>query len=90
MHQLMLTVDGRQNLSNLFRLEPPWDDVSDVSEIDKQFFFANIIEQFAGAVQYSGDNAAGYARLVMVYRICAELCVNEGKPFKISPSSMNT
>ncbi|KAK6015516.1 hypothetical protein OSTOST_19060 [Ostertagia ostertagi] len=57
----MLTRTGRQKLSETFKLKPPWDDVSDVFEIDKQFFFVSLIEQFAGAVQYSGDNTRGYA-----------------------------
>ncbi|KAK6015305.1 hypothetical protein OSTOST_19272, partial [Ostertagia ostertagi] len=36
------------------QLGTSWDDVSDVSEIDKQFFFANIIEQFAGIASGHG------------------------------------
>ncbi|PIO58220.1 serine carboxypeptidase S28, partial [Teladorsagia circumcincta] len=56
MHQLVLTASGRQNLSDIFSLSPPWDDATDVSETDVQYFFSNIYSQFQGAVQYSGDN----------------------------------
>ncbi|WKX92495.1 hypothetical protein Q1695_010489 [Nippostrongylus brasiliensis] len=61
MHNYVQTREGRQLLSFVFTLNPPWDDVSDVSETDIQYFFANIIGQFQGAVQYSGDNMGGYA-----------------------------
>ncbi|VDO20252.1 unnamed protein product [Haemonchus placei] len=55
-HDRMLTKDGRHEVSNTFSLNPPWDDVSDVFEIDKQFFFWNLLEKFAAAVQYGVDN----------------------------------
>uniref|UniRef100_A0A7I5E9W2 Intestinal prolyl carboxypeptidase 1 n=1 Tax=Haemonchus contortus TaxID=6289 RepID=A0A7I5E9W2_HAECO len=60
-HEKMLSERGREEISKTFKLNPPWDDVSDVFEIDKQFFFWNLMEQFTAAVQYSGDNSGGYA-----------------------------
>ncbi|KJH46054.1 serine carboxypeptidase S28 [Dictyocaulus viviparus] len=61
MHQLSMTKEGRKSLSDTFRLEPPWNESTNVTETDVQFFFSNIYSQFQGAVQYSGDNRGSYA-----------------------------
>ncbi|KAK5978825.1 hypothetical protein GCK32_017808 [Trichostrongylus colubriformis] len=61
MHRMVLTREGRQNLSHIFTLNPPWTSDSNVSDIDVQYFFSNIYSQFQGAVQYSGDNREGYS-----------------------------
>ncbi|KAK6037561.1 serine carboxypeptidase S28 [Cooperia oncophora] len=62
------------------RLSPPWDDVTDVSEIDVQFFFSNIYSQFQGAVQYSGDNSGSYAFGHGIPDMCAFMTDNSSDP----------
>ncbi|VDO67481.1 unnamed protein product [Heligmosomoides polygyrus] len=71
MHQLVLTGDGRSTLSDIFSLAPLWDNATDVSETDVQYFFSNIYSQFQGAVQYSGDNTGGYANGYGIPELCA-------------------
>uniref|UniRef100_A0A8R1HS23 Uncharacterized protein n=1 Tax=Caenorhabditis japonica TaxID=281687 RepID=A0A8R1HS23_CAEJA len=59
MRQLFLTKEGRQNLTNIFQLDPPFGD--NVTDTDQHYFFSNIYGNFQGAVQYSGDNSGPYA-----------------------------
>ncbi|XGW14131.1 hypothetical protein V3C99_000437 [Haemonchus contortus] len=67
---LMTTEDGRQALSIQFQFYPPWDDVSDVFEIDKQFFHWNLLEQIAAAVQYGVDHTGGNAHGHGIPELC--------------------
>uniref|UniRef100_A0A8R1HQG0 Uncharacterized protein n=1 Tax=Caenorhabditis japonica TaxID=281687 RepID=A0A8R1HQG0_CAEJA len=59
MRQLFLTKEGRQNLTNIFQLDPPFGD--NVTDTDQHYFFSNVYANFQSAVQYSGDNAGSYA-----------------------------
>ncbi|XGW14132.1 hypothetical protein V3C99_000438 [Haemonchus contortus] len=77
---LLLTRKGRAQLSQIFKLDPAWDDVSDVLEIDKQFFISNLLEMFAGAVQYSGDNRGGYAFGYGIKEMCDIMTKQGRKP----------
>ncbi|CAJ0953178.1 unnamed protein product, partial [Mesorhabditis belari] len=61
MQQLSLSPGGIKNLSDIFTLNPAWDETSVLLEIDRQFFFSNIYGAFQGAVQYAGDNTGWYA-----------------------------
>ncbi|CAL2039664.1 unnamed protein product [Caenorhabditis brenneri] len=59
MRTMFLTKEGRQNLSDIFQLLPPFGD--NVTDIDQHYFFSNVYGNFQGAVQYSGDNTGPYA-----------------------------
>ncbi|VDO20249.1 unnamed protein product [Haemonchus placei] len=78
--QRLLKEKGRAQLTDIFKLNPPWDDVSDVFEIDKQFFISNLIDMFASAVQYSGDNRGQYAHGYGIPDMCKIMTKQGRKP----------
>uniref|UniRef100_A0A7I4YFP2 Intestinal prolyl carboxypeptidase 2 n=1 Tax=Haemonchus contortus TaxID=6289 RepID=A0A7I4YFP2_HAECO len=78
--QRLLTEKGRAQLTEIFKLNPPWDDVSDVFEIDKQFFISNLVDMFASAVQYSGDNRGHYAHGYGIPDMCRIMTKTGRKP----------
>ncbi|KAK0395769.1 hypothetical protein QR680_001419 [Steinernema hermaphroditum] len=67
----ILTGAGRKIISETFKLSPPWDENSILTETDFQYFFQNVYSAFQGAVQYSGDNTREYATGYGIKEACA-------------------
>ncbi|KAK5984558.1 hypothetical protein GCK32_004848 [Trichostrongylus colubriformis] len=69
MIELMNTEGGRKQLSDLFKLDPPFSNLS-LTYNDIQNFYSTIYGNFQGAVQYSGDNAGVYASAFGIPQVC--------------------
>ncbi|CAI2350576.1 unnamed protein product [Caenorhabditis sp. 36 PRJEB53466] len=80
MRQLFLTKEGRQNLTNLFQLDPPFGD--NVTDIDQHYFFSNVYGNFQGAVQYSGDNTGPYAYGYGIPDMCSIMTNDSNTPLQ--------
>uniref|UniRef100_A0A158R4A1 Serine protease K12H4.7 n=1 Tax=Syphacia muris TaxID=451379 RepID=A0A158R4A1_9BILA len=52
---------GRVELSNIFKLNPSWNESSNPSELDIQYFIQNFFGYFEGAIQYNNNNRNKYA-----------------------------
>ncbi|EYB94815.1 hypothetical protein Y032_0167g136 [Ancylostoma ceylanicum] len=62
MHRLVLTKAGRKQLTDTFRLVPPWNENSIVSDEDIQYFFQTIYSVFGAAAQQD-----------FRYQVCTEM-----------------
>ncbi|CAB05185.2 Peptidase S28 [Caenorhabditis elegans] len=75
---LFLTKEGRQNLSSIFQLQPPFSD--SVTDTDQHYFFSNVYGNFQGAVQYSGDNTGPYANGYGIPDMCKIMSNDSNTP----------
>ncbi|EPB73802.1 serine carboxypeptidase S28 [Ancylostoma ceylanicum] len=66
---LMQSKDGRQKLTDLFVLKPPFTKLK-MTYNDIQTFYVAIFGNFQGAVQYSGDNAGSYKNGYGIPEVC--------------------
>ncbi|RCN45494.1 serine carboxypeptidase S28 [Ancylostoma caninum] len=66
---LMQTKDGREELSKLFVLKPPFSKLK-MTYNDIQTFYVVIFGNFQGAVQYSGDNKGSYKNGYGIPEVC--------------------
>lgn len=78
MRALFLTKGGRQTLSSMFKLDPPFAD--NVTDIDQHYFFSNIYSNFQGDVQYSGDNMGSYANSYGIPDMCKIMTNDSNTP----------
>ncbi|PIO55990.1 serine carboxypeptidase S28, partial [Teladorsagia circumcincta] len=69
MIDMMNTELGREQLTELFKLDPPFSNLS-LTYNDIQNFYSTIYGNFQGAVQYSGDNAGPYATGFGIPDVC--------------------
>ncbi|KAK6725453.1 hypothetical protein RB195_004030 [Necator americanus] len=81
MENLMQTQYGRQKLSDVFVLDPPFSDLP-LTYNDKQNFFLTIFDSFQGAVQYSGDNMGPYAQGYGIPDVCKIMDNKNNDPLK--------
>ncbi|EFP07893.1 hypothetical protein CRE_14134 [Caenorhabditis remanei] len=70
-HELFQTDSGREKLSVLFKLNPPFRD--NISESDKHFFFFDIIGPFQFAVQYAGRGSGGFVEDSKIAMLCRNI-----------------
>ncbi|CAP38389.2 Protein CBR-PCP-3 [Caenorhabditis briggsae] len=78
MQTMFQTKEGRQNLSDIFQLQPPFGD--NVTDTDQHYFFSNIYGNFQGAVQYSGDNTGPYANGYGIPDMCKFMTNDSNTP----------
>ncbi|CAI2354978.1 unnamed protein product [Caenorhabditis sp. 36 PRJEB53466] len=67
-HQMLLTSNGRRNLSAIFHLNPGFGDV--VTLTDQHYFYMNLISDFQAAVQYNRVNVGRFAGGYGVGEMC--------------------
>jgi hypothetical protein len=80
-HNLLQTIDGRDQLDAIFNIWQPWTD-TDVDPLDVDTFMLGIIGNFMGAVQYSQDNAGAYANGNSIPDVCAIMVNSSNTPIQ--------
>uniref|UniRef100_A0A1I7XDJ0 DDE_3 domain-containing protein n=1 Tax=Heterorhabditis bacteriophora TaxID=37862 RepID=A0A1I7XDJ0_HETBA len=82
MHELVLTPEGRKNLSDTFTLQPEWNNTSKLDDTSVQYFFSKIFGQFQSAVLNNGVNNGAYSTGYGISEMCNLMLNSKKEPLQ--------